>query len=201
MNLHDAMEEFRAAGALDSVADGRFEFATFLELSGARWVRGTESHLRPPLLSGAFRNLDERGRVRRSGYFFRIRLPGRDGGAVCEFAGRADGRPRGCCGPSNDPVAAPARLSAPVDPARAAEYWIAYAWPIEYVASGQLTFVVDETGVVLGADCPEYSGDREPPPGAALRTGGIGSIRGPLAVDAEGQDGHAWRRDRAALFR
>ena len=73
-NISSAQAQFQAAAKADLDNDGAGEFGLFRELSGAAGVRTTRNAsatgavLNPPVLSGAFRLLDVRGNVTRSGY-------------------------------------------------------------------------------------------------------------------------------------
>jgi len=83
-NIYSAQQQFRDRGVADTDGDGRGEYGLAGELAGECFVRGTQESLDPPLLSAAFRVVDESGAVRRSGYHFRIVLPGQAGTHVTE---------------------------------------------------------------------------------------------------------------------
>jgi hypothetical protein len=173
-NCSSAQAQFQATAKADVDSDGTGEFGSFVELSGAKEVRGMRNfgRLNPPVLSGAFRNPSGRGVVSRSGYHFVIYLPSHDGEGV-----RADREGFG-------------RISAEY----AETTWCAYAWPVNYGESGRRTFMVNQTGDVVSVDDERYSGDRGPLPGAAYRDGGAYSIIGLTAIGVEGQDGNLWRQ-------
>lgn len=126
----------------------------------------------PPVLSGAFRNVDADHTVPRSGYRFRIFLPGRDGENVAETSGT--GLAEGV-----------------TDPDRAELGWRAYAWPT-HPAAGHRSFFVDERGEIFTTTDPRYVRASGPAPDAALSA--------PLSPDAQalppgsrhGRDGNRW---------
>ena len=98
--LHTAQLEFQSKVRVDGDLDGRGEFGCFSELSGATWLRGGTEAVDPPLISGAYRNADETGRVSRSGYWFRVYLPGPGGAAVSERGAPASVSIKTDCGDS-----------------------------------------------------------------------------------------------------
>jgi len=171
-NCCSAQAQFQATSKADVDRDGTGEFGAFVELSGAKEVRGDArtGRMNPPVLSGAFRNPSPRGgMVSRSGYYFRIYLPDRSGeGVAADSVGFAN-----------------------VDPNLAETTWCCYAWPINESA-GARTFFMNQTGDVLATEAPEYAGSKGPLPGAAFLGGGRLSITGHAAVGQEGQDGNGW---------
>ena len=60
------------------------KYGTFAELSGDAVLRGGGKPLATPLLAGVFRDPGPDGTVVRSGYRFRLWLPGRNGAAIHE---------------------------------------------------------------------------------------------------------------------
>ncbi len=108
-----SQDEFRRSGVLDLDGDGRAEFGSFRELSGAAPARGGDRVLRPLVLSGAFRTLDAGDAVVRPGYRFRMYVPARDGSWVAVDAepgdASADGAERAflCYAGPNDWVTGP----------------------------------------------------------------------------------------------
>lgn len=160
-NLCSAQQQFRERGLADADADGKGEYGLFGELSGACFVRGTERPLDPPVLSASFRVVDEQGVVHRSGYCFRIFLPGREGGWVTEHT---TPRPvvvapvpvseQGCCaGRDLRPVArSEVAVTGPVAPDSAEQRWYAYAWPIDAGRTGNRSFYVDQDGDIYATE-------------------------------------------------
>jgi hypothetical protein len=129
--------------------------------------------LTPPVLSGAFRTMNPKGEVARSGYFVRIYLPAKDGSGIGEPT-------TGFTGDLLD-----ANLSEVT--------WCAYAWPVNYSQSGNRTFFVNQNGDVTATETPAYSGaGRGPTPGAAFAPESAGKITGRTAVGA-GVDGNVWK--------
>ena len=98
-NISSSQAQFQASSKADADSDGAGEFGMFRELSGGIGVRtdaaGTAgSALNPPVLSGAFRTLNDTAEVSRSGYLYKIFLPGVAGVGVADLVPefRGDGR-------------------------------------------------------------------------------------------------------------
>ncbi len=170
-NCSSAQAQFQATAKADADRDGTGEFGSFVELSGARDVRGDRQvgRLNPPVLSGKFRVPSESGLIMRSGYYYLIYLPDRSGGGV----------------------AADAEGFANVDADLAECHWCCYAWPVD-ASAGQRTFFVNQCGDVLATVSPNYMGTTPPLPGAAFKGGGRASITGFTAIGTTGQDGNFW---------
>jgi hypothetical protein len=133
--------------------------------------------LDPPLLAGAFRNVDVHDSVPRAGYRFRIFLPGADGRPVIERA----------------KVGLAAAATAPDEAER---HFRAYAWPIGRRAGGP-TFCVDETGEIFATSDHIYVGFPGPSGDAALRAvpGETDASDAPLSPgEFLGRDGNVWRQ-------
>ncbi|MCB9918632.1 MAG: hypothetical protein H6832_09535 [Planctomycetes bacterium] len=134
-NVASAQAQCQACGVIDVDGDGRGEFGFFGELSGAQPLRESPSRstdaaprrMAPPVLSGAFGRVFDRGSAQRSGYWFRIYLPSTAGVPIDE---------------------ATMRDGAKVDPERAEISWCAFAWPVERGRSGTACFAVDAQGDV-----------------------------------------------------
>jgi hypothetical protein len=175
-NVCSAQAQFQATARADVDGDLRGEFGSFVELSGAREVRGNAQagRLNPPVLSGAFRSPTPEGFVSRSGYYFVIYLPDAAGDGIATDGAGFDR----------------------IDPDRARGYWCMYAWPVTYGETGRRTFMTNQAGDVLTTDCPQYSGPSAPRPGAAFTGGGPYSIIGASAVGVTGQDGNEWKQAR-----
>lgn len=168
-NISSAEAHFGVSARADEDHDGVGEFGTFREMSGAAAVRGHETPLNPPILSGAFRTLTEAGEVTRSGYLFRIWLVGRGGRPVAESA---DGLAAGV-----------------TDPDACETEWRCYAWPQSFDHTGLRTFVVDESGDIFEARDERYSGTGAGPAGDAA-TGRPSAT----ATSFTGADGNVWRQ-------
>jgi hypothetical protein len=143
---------------------------------GALSLRASDRTLDPPLLSRGLGNpLD--GCYRKSGYWFRVDLPGKNGAPMSE-AGSGG---------------APAGLA----PDGAEEGFAIYAWPDRHPESGKRAFVIDETGEIFATDNdlpPQgYEGVHRPPKGdAAFLTENSNRSRG-NGMLRRGRDGAIWR--------
>lgn len=171
-----AQAQFQAAGVLDVDGDGMGEYGTFAQMSGAVALPSGEM-LEPPVLSKTFRKV-ERGCVEKSGYLYRVTLPGRGGKPVSEMA--TGGMP------------------ATVDHDDAEIAFTVYAWP-KTAQSGTRCFMVDQEGDVWeaatsGGFIPFLGFEQMPEPDSAYAK--EGTIRG-AAVDGQGMRrgprGEAWR--------
>jgi hypothetical protein len=174
-NICSAQAQCQASGVIDVNGNGAGEYGTFAELSGRVTLRGGDKAMSPPVLSSVFGNVKE-GVVTRSGYCFRMFLPGKDAVAIGELA-------KG--GPDEKAI----------DAGKAETMWCAYAWPLETGASGQRVFFVNQSGDVLA--CPNadgrYSGqDKRPEAKAAYQADGKGLMSEALAANTNGGDGQHW---------
>lgn len=161
--LVSAQAQLQATAAIDEDGDGVGEYGFLGELSGVRPLRGQRQRLRPPVLSASFGALQGDGSgegvVQRSGYFFKVFLPGADRAAVAEWPGPGDG-PR-------------------ILTEAAEQGWCAYAWPVQPGQTGLRAFYVDQDGDVLQHANPggqfgglSGQGGRQPDPDAAQRLRG-----------------------------
>lgn len=161
--LSSSQSEVKTSGMIDGDGDGVGEYAYFGELAGTHFVRtfvggaqviSATVKLLPPVASGAFGNVMN-GRVTRSGYLFKIILPGPTGLAVPEA-------PTG----GGDASALP-------DPDNSEVVWCAYAWPVSIEGTGTRVFFVNEQGDILQTNntLHKYQGATEPPPHAAFAPG------------------------------
>ena len=127
--------------------------------------------LDPPVLSGAFRKI-EKGRAKRSGYYFRVFLCDKDGKPIGEQDGTQN-----------------------VDARLAQTTWCAYAWPIEQGKTGKRSFFVNQWGDILAVEHKGYSGDAGPRATAAFaaQQPKTLTITGPSAIGTEAADGNAWK--------
>jgi prepilin-type N-terminal cleavage/methylation domain-containing protein len=168
---------FANRGEADLNGNGMGEFGTFGEMSGNIAVRaasGGTKFLDPGVINPSFRTISPTGEMFRSGYYFRIYLPGPAAEGILELPGGG---------------AAPT-----VDPDRAEQMWCAYAWPQNYGASGRRTYFVNQHGDILWTESSTYSGAAAPiVPAAAFLPGGPAvSINGTMAVNQVAQDGNTW---------
>jgi prepilin-type N-terminal cleavage/methylation domain-containing protein len=184
-SVSSAQAQFQAAAKADVDADGTGEFGLFREMSGAVGVRtnstgGTVGNvLNPPVLSGAFRTFNANSEVSRSGYLFKMFLPGAGGIGVEEKSSGA--------------------LAAAVDSDLAETSWCCYTSPSSYSTSGNRTFFVNQTGDIIGTDSSTYSGTGKfvaSDAGAAFKTGtgALTNITGLVAVGTKGRDGNIWKQ-------
>ena len=174
-NVISAQAQFQQSAKADTDADGTGEYGGFVELSGGGAGR-MAAVLNPPVLSGAFRVLNAQGSVSRSGYFFRISLPGAAGAAV------------------NEPQAGYVVASG-VNADLAETTWCSYAWPVNYGQSGNRTFFTNQGGDMTTSEFSGYSGAAGgPQAGAAFIAGGATVITGAVAIGAAGQDTRVWKQ-------
>ncbi len=165
-NIISAQAQFQQGGRADTDADGTGEYGGFVEMSGGG-VGRMVTVLVPPVLSGGFRVLTVAGEVTRSGYMFKIWLPGAAGVGVPE--------------PAAGYVAATG-----VDSDLGETTWCAYAHPVNYNQSGNRTFFTNQAGDVLGCEVSTYSGPGAGPPADAAYTN-AGAITGQVDIGAAGQ--------------
>ncbi len=179
-NIASAQAQCQASGVVDVNQNGAGEYGCFAELTGEVGVRGpdavlTDQKITPPVLSRAFSKHTD-GVVIRSGYCFRIFLPGKGGAPVSEHT---DGT---------------GMKGIAVDPARAEVLWCCYAWPIEAGVTGQRAFFVNQAGDVLAAPNAgnAYSGKDKPPAAPAAFGPGEGHLERPPTANQTGTDGQRW---------
>ena len=182
-SVSSSQAQFQASAKADVDTDGTGEFGLFREMSGAVGVRtsataGTVGNvLNPPVLSGAFRTFNATNEVSRSGYLFKMMLPGAAGIGVPEVASGA--------------------LGAAVDSDLAETSWCCYSSPASYSTSGNRTFFVNQGGDIVGVDSTTYSGSGRitaSNAGAAFKAGGAATtITGQVAVGTTGRDGKLWK--------
>jgi prepilin-type N-terminal cleavage/methylation domain-containing protein len=178
-NLASSQAQLQASGAIDVDGDGAGEYGFFGELSGGVSLRGTTSTVNPPVLSAAFRAVNN-SVVSRSGYLFSIYLPDENGLGIQEDT--AGGAPTA------------------TDWDAAADFcettWCAYAWPINRGNSGNRVFFVNQQGDVLASQnrVALYSGQvTVPAPDAAfVSTVSTNQITGLVAANSTGKDGENW---------
>ncbi|MDJ0976511.1 MAG: DUF2950 family protein [Planctomycetota bacterium] len=173
-NATSAQAQVQATARIDVDQDGTGEFGGFLEMSGEIEGRMTR-RLVPPVLSSAFRKMPD-GVVVRSGYCYRIFLPGGGGQGVAE--------PK--TGFANDGT---------IVADLAETTWCCYAWPVEYGKTGTRSFFMNQAGDTLATDDERYSGPQGGPDAlAAFVPGGSGGIVGAVAHGKQGNDGNVWKQ-------
>lgn len=179
--------ECRLRVRIDVDSDGVGEYGTLAELMGLAGIRrdpvgasrGPESV--SPAFAPTLTEARTGGIFAKTGYLFRIHLPGKGGGMTHE------GRP-------GDP------LTGPVDTDAAEGRWSCYAWPQIAGASGRRAFYVDASGEVwctLNED-RRYSGDTAVPAWDAA----VSDASRPVPLPAGpvhppqylGRDGNPWKR-------
>jgi len=185
-NIVSAQAVTKTTGAIDQDVDGVGEYAWFAEMGGAVNTRdnsgpNTGPLLNPAALAHSLAIVNGNGVVAKSGYVFRVALPGAGGAPVTENAG--GGSPTG------------------EDPDLCENNWIVYAWPVSYANSGKRCFVVTQEGDLVQCDNLGGPGIYEgtgsmPAPDAAIEIGSAGSIIGEISVSGfpnAAVDGKNWR--------
>jgi prepilin-type N-terminal cleavage/methylation domain-containing protein len=172
-NILSAQAQFQQGAKVDTDADGTGEYGGFVELSGAAAGR-MAAVLNPPVLSGAFRVLNANGEVSRSGYFFRMCLPGAGGAGVFE------------------PQAGYAAALVNADYCETA--WCVYAHPVNFSQSGNRTFFTNQGGDITTTEFLGYSLTGGGPAADAAFLPPAGTITSQIAIGAVGNDGRTWRQ-------
>ena len=173
-NIISAEAQFQQSAKADTDNDGTGEYGGFLEMSGGGAGR-MAAVLNPPVLSGAFRVLNAAGQVSRSGYFFRLYLPG--------AAGVGAGEPQ------------TGFTAALINADLVETTWCCYAWPVNYGQSGNRTFFTNQGGDVVATEKSTYSGTAAGPASdAAFKPADAGKITGAVAIGTAGVDGSTWKQ-------
>lgn len=173
--ISSSQTEFRSKAAADEDHDGAGEFGYFAEMSGRVAPRGANVTLQPAILSSHFMTIID-GRVKHSGYYFRMLLPDVDGIGLPEA--QNGGPPAG------------------VDADMAESYWCCYAWPnSDY--SGDRVFCMNQQGDIIASNNiganQGYAGAYGPEPDAAfINPATDNAIVGLLAVGTVATDGGRW---------
>jgi len=176
--LVQAQLSFAQRREADLNNNGNGEYGTFGEMSGNVAVRaaaGGTRYLTPSVVNPSFRLITPLGEMLRSGYVYRLYLPGAGGAGVTELPGGG--------------------AATTVDSELAETTWCVYAWPQRAGVTGRRTFFVNQTGDILFTENATYSGSGAPlAAGAALaEPGPAGSIVGGIAAGSTGRDGSFWR--------
>ena len=186
-NIVSAQAVTRTSGVIDQDVDGIGEYGWFAEMGGAVNVRdsagpNTGPLLNPSTLSASLALVNANGIVTKSGYIFRVALPGGAGVPVVETAG--GGSPTG------------------EDADLCEAYWVVYAWPDNYSFTGRRVFAINQAGDVVQSDnlngaTGTYEGTATMPPAdAAIENGSAGTIIGDFSrsnLPAPAVDGNTWR--------
>ncbi len=166
--IHGAQKAFRAQAAVDADKDGKGEYGSLFELTGAHAGR-MKSKLRPPLLPNSFVPKVGWGDLVLAGYRIRVFLPAHVKHEVYEIIphkerdGRTGHAKRKV---KPDPfVSSPAKDSANIDLDKAETNWWAYAWPESLDESGRRVFYIDQEGTVWAPEgwAGAYEGTAAPP--------------------------------------
>lgn len=170
-----AEAQFWKSTMADEDGDATGEYGTLGEMSGKVGVRGGASKA-PTDLSASMRLVSGFGEVSKSGYLFRMYLPGPGGIGQREAAGGG-------------------LAAGVVDTDESEVRWCCYAYPISYGMSGTRTFFINEHAEISFTDAASYSGANCTAlrAGAAFRTGTVDSMTGAIAVGTRGSDGNFWR--------
>jgi len=185
-NISSSQAQFQASSKADADSDGAGEFGMFRELSGGVAVRtsndgsSTGSVMNPPVLSGAFRTLNAKAEVSRSGYLYKMFLPGALGVGVGETENLYS-------------------IDRTLDNDLAETTWCAYAWPANYSTSGNRSFFVNQTGDITNTDTKDYTGTeaiKATTSGSAFIKSGAAAtlITGSVAVGTKGRDDNTWKQ-------
>jgi prepilin-type N-terminal cleavage/methylation domain-containing protein len=182
-----AQSVVQAMRLIDQDNDGVGEYGWLAEMTGTVNVRdSTGPHggpiIDPPSAARSLGMVNVNGVVPKSGYLFRISLPGAGGAGINEAPN--GGSPGG------------------ESPDLCETCWIAYAWPSGYGTAGKRAFCVNQTGDILstpnlgrGATASYDDLKSEPTPDAAIESGSAGKITGVLsirALPASATDGNLW---------
>ncbi len=202
-SISASQQQIQASCAIDSDADGGGEFAYFGELSGEMPLRvydgvagatlgaAPDDLLDPPFLATAFGLVQAAGAdgaVERSGYFYKIYLPGPT------VAGLTPGLGEDPAGGAKVADATPANWGAD----NCEILWCAYAWPVDAEKTGKRTFFVNQEGDILQYDNRDqaYEGTGAGPAfDAALSDESAADMESPMGIAAMGKtanDANIW---------
>ena len=177
-SIASAQELVQSLIEIDTDFDGTGEYGYLGEMAGVAAVRGSGEPMDPALLVSSLGNVTAGGIAERSGYLFRVFLPG------ATVGGRTPGLPEG------------SRVEP--DPDAAEILWCAYAWPAEAGVTGRRAFFISHEGELTAAPNADgaYSGeDRAPAFDAALGSehpGDMASLVPSSILAQTSNDGRAW---------
>lgn len=173
-SLVSAQAQFQRACEVDQDGDGTGEYGFLQELAGITFLRGKQKALEYGYLSKSIGMVNERGVVSKSGYYFCCYLPGKDK-AILEKLGQQEVNQDAANSQEN--------------------YFIVYAWPIEYGKTGNRAFAVNQAGEVV-ACWKRYSLWDMPQPGDALlkleNPTKFENAEGDIAVSSTGNNDEYW---------
>jgi len=194
-HLVSSQAQIAVSSKIDADRDGKGEYGTFLEMSGAVGARqgflpGPPAAsdfsrkgelLNPPVLSSVFARVDGNGFTTKSGYAFMLFLP--DNASPAGFVHETfSGATVGLSGGTN---------TVGIDNSEA--LWCAYGQPIHYGGSGTRRFFTSQKGDILQSrnDVAKAGGVNAiiQPDAALLGT----AITSPTAVGTQGRDGDVWK--------
>jgi hypothetical protein len=126
-------------------------------------------------------NLTPTSEAQRSGYLFKIFLPGPGGVGVAETA--------------TDPNLT---LEAPIEPELAETFWCCYGWPSTYAQSGNRTFFLNQRGDMVQVETSNYTAlgaFTSANAGTAFirGTGNLTNITANVAIGTVARDNRRWR--------
>ena len=185
--IASAQTQAQASAIIDADGDGGGEYAYLAELAGTVPLRGLDGPgpdvAYPALLPSSFGDVSPEGSKERSGYIYRVYLPGATEG------GRTPGLPEAAGGG----CAAGGPLPAPDN---AEILWCAYAWPIDAGTTGTRAFFINHEGDLRETANADrgYDGEiRAPAFDAAQSRESSGDMAAPLAGSgAPANDGRNW---------
>ncbi|MEW6355297.1 MAG: hypothetical protein AB1696_03150 [Planctomycetota bacterium] len=161
--------EFRKQREVDQDGDGVGEYGYLCELSGEITPRNKKATgpVSPPYISAQFctGGSTGNGAAKKSEYFYRIYLIGKDGTVTDDTA---------CDGSASKPGTPlnPETNQAAIDEQE--KHFVVYAWPVEVNVTGQRCFFVNEMGETYGTKMNNvtYSGTNGPTWNAAFKAKG-----------------------------
>lgn len=152
--LTAAQAQFTAGSMVDSNADGGGEFGFFGELAGTSPLRiydalvdgpvvgGAADTINVPILPTPFGDIlvDDNGEgiVTRSGYYYKMWLPGTPVGNITPGVAEAGKAAFGGADPANMPAPGDCEI-----------LWACYAWPVDAGKTGNRAFFVNQEGDTL----------------------------------------------------
>jgi prepilin-type N-terminal cleavage/methylation domain-containing protein len=182
-NVSSSQAQCQASGVIDTNNNGAGEYGFFAELSGSANVRNNETggvgttRISPPVLSGAFAKTDTNGNIVRSGYIFKMYLPGAGAAWMAEAANGAGGS------------------GVSVNAASSEVLWGCYAWPSSFGNSGKRAFFMNQAGDVLACrnTTQQYNGTtKTPTAGTAAFLNASAPMSGTVAVNVTAADSERW---------
>jgi len=163
-----AEAEFRCGAEVDQDGDGMGEYGLLQELLGLATMRGTDRKAKLAYLPPGLAPID--GMIEKSGYYFKLYLPG-DGGTALGFTG--DETPT----PGQEAIDLQER------------HYVCYAWPKEAGGTGMRAFAVTDDGEIYETTMEKttYGGMKSVPAANALYEGDA------FLSPRKGSHGNIWR--------